>query len=278
MMLNASDTVLGQRGKIREVVKKRVENFKKDGFVEADNLPWYELEKSYSTETVLNASSLVLPEKLYNANAQLSELAQDAYDLLWKRQRSDGGFDWLDQFGLVPHESQHGGYWGTSMAGVIGGLVEKETTPQLKKLYGFLKGQFKEQSVHNKLYGVWANSLAKEGKFLDDASIKKLMKQIEEAQKPDGSWSQSFILGAGDEASSPYATAVIAFTLKKSGKEIPNEDLVRNYIMKSFEQTTETTIGQRSMLGAAVSQSPNGTNSTFFSDMATSYGLMYLGK
>ncbi len=278
MMLGAADNLLTKKNYIRELVQKRTDNFKRDGFVEAENLPWYELDKSYSTEVVLNASSVVMAEKLVARNANLSDLAQDAYKLMWQRQKQDGSFEWLDHFGLRPHESQNSGYWGTSMAGVMGGLVENQASSKLKKTYKYLADEFENQSNHNKLFGLWANAEAKADSFLPATKIEKLLKDIKAKQNADGGWSADFILGTGETQTDAYATSIVAFVLKNSGKPIPNERAVRKLLVERFEKAGER-IGSRSMNGAAVSVSPNGiSGSDFFSDMATSYGLMYLNK
>lgn len=278
MMLGAADNLLTKKNYIRELVQKRTDNFKRDGFVEADNLPWYELNKSYSTEVVLNASSVVMAEKLVARNAGLSDLAKDAYNLMWKRQKQDGSFEWLDHFGLRPHESQNSGYWGTSMAGVMGGLVESQASSKLKKTYKYLAEEFESQSNHNKLFGLWANAEARGDSFLSIAKVNKLLKEIKSKQNADGGWSSDFILGTGETQTDAYATSIVAFVLKNSDQAVPNERAVRKLLVEKLEKSGET-IGTRSMNGAAVSPSPNGiSGSDFFSDMATSYGLMYLNK
>ena len=278
MLLGAADNVLTQKNYIRELVKKRTDNFKRDGFVEADNLPWYDLDKSYSTETVLNASAIVMPERINGGRAALSDLAQDTYDLMWKRQNTDGSFSWLDQFGLRPHESQNSGYWGTSMAGVMGGMVETQATAQLKKTYSYLKREFDNQSTHNKLFGLWANAEAGADSFLSPSKVDEFMDAIKAKQNPDGGWSADFILGTGNTDTDAYATSIIAYVLKTAKKEIPNESRLRHLLVKKFKENSGS-IGGRNMSGAAVANSPNGiSTSDFFSDMATSYGLMYLNK
>jgi hypothetical protein len=279
MMLGAADNLLTQKSYIRELVQKRTKNFKRDGFVSSDNRPWYEIERSYSTESVLNASAVVMPERLNGANSPLSELAKDAYDLMWKRQKDDGSFAWLDQFGLRPHESQNSGYWGTSMAGIMGGLVETQASAQLKKTFKYLGDNFKSQSVHNKLFGVWANAQSRGNNFLSESQLKNIISDIKKNQNIDGGWSSDFILGTGNKETDPYATSIIAFILKKSGQKVPNANVVKGYLVDRFKQSSTQAVGGRNMTGAITSPSPNGRQgSDFFSDMATSYGLMYLNN
>jgi hypothetical protein len=277
MMLGAADNILTQKSYIRELVQKRTNNFKRDGFVSSENRPWYEIERSYSTESVLNASAVVMPERLSGSNSPLSDLAQDAYNLMWKRQKDDGSFAWLDQFGLRPHESQNSGYWGTSMAGIMGGLVETQASTQLKKTFKYLGDNFESQSVHNKLFGVWANAQSRGNNFLTDAQLKTIIKDIKKNQNVDGGWSSDFILGTGNKETDPYATSIIAFILKKSEIKVPNENVVKGFLVERFKQSSSQSIGSRNMRGSLTSPSPNGRQgSDFFSDMATSYGLMYL--
>jgi len=280
MMINAAETALSRKQFIRDLIETRTKNFERDGFVAAENIPWYQLDKSYSTEVVVNASSLVMAEKLAGSNGPLSDLAQRSYNLMWKRQKPDGSFEWLDHFGLRPYESQNAGYWGTSMAAVMGGYVESQASPQLTKSFKYLADNFKEQSVHNQIFSLWANAKAPGGRgFLPQADVDKLLKKIKSKQNPDGGWSQDFILGTGITETDPYATAIIAFVLKNSKTTIPNEAAVKNFLLDSFEKSSTVSVGTRNMTGSLLSVSPNRQRkTTFFSDMATSYGLMYLGK
>src|SRR5262249_39271935 len=67
--------------------------------------------ESRGSEAILDAATLAL-------SGEHDDVVEAAFAQLWKVQRPDGGWDWLD-FGLEPWESR--GDWGASLAAIAVG-------------------------------------------------------------------------------------------------------------------------------------------------------------
>jgi squalene-hopene/tetraprenyl-beta-curcumene cyclase len=160
--------------------------------------------QSHSTEAVLTAIALTWDDGL--ANNQ-SKIAREAVDHMWRMQRADGGFDWLN-FGIDPWESSED--WGAAMALTLVEPVKK--TAQQTKLLEFVRKRVAsgKMSMHDRVTALWTGRLVG---LLDDKGRDKLAADLMKTRNSDGGFSLSrWVLGT-QQKSDAYATALAVLAL-----------------------------------------------------------------
>ncbi len=226
------------------IVAKRVENWDKivsDSTSDKDPfLPFYSGQKkpqALGTEAVFNALILVNYDAT-RGKGKLSEQAKKALGHLWAQQQQNGAWLWLD-FGLRPWEKD-GVYYGTALAAVAVGSAGKDYSDhadvqaKVATLTKYLKMQFPEQSLHNRVMGLWAST--KLPGILAEEDKKRLIEELFTTQEDDGGWSLSKLgkkASGADEwqshgvypegtVSDGYATGLVVLALKRAG--VTNDD------------------------------------------------------
>src|SRR5262245_29214487 len=138
-----------------EETTRRVESY-------GDHQPLYDFNESKKTESrgteaVLNALILASADAAQNRR-EPSEATQQAFDQMWKTQRPDGAWDWLD-FGLEPFESVDGAYYGATLAALAIGIAPgslnshtAETRAGIERMRAYLKTKYGAQSNFNRLW------------------------------------------------------------------------------------------------------------------------------
>lgn len=225
-----------QEMKLIEETTRRVESY-------GDHQPLYDFNESKKTESrgteaVLNALILASADAAQNRR-EPSEPTQQALDQMWKTQRPDGAWDWLD-FGLEPFESVDGAYYGATLAALAIGIAPgslnshtAETRAGIERMRAYLKTKYGAQSNFNRLWLMLAATRLND--LMTKAQRESLIKEIQNRRRDDGGWAlialgpwrwnktvAPFLSpGAFDPSllskSDGYATGLIVYTLRQAG-------------------------------------------------------------
>ena len=195
-------------------------------------------EQSQGTEAVLNL--LILAGEDVRQNCRMpSEPTRKALDELWKDQRPDGAWDWLD-FGNEPYESSDSVFYGAALAAMAVGSVPgnagatgENVSGYIAKLRSYLNGKYSDQNLYNKVWMLLASTRLTG--LLTGGQRQALIAELERHQNADGGWS---LYGLGpwtwsrnnapfEPAGKPdvsllsrsdgYATGLAAYTLRQAG-------------------------------------------------------------
>jgi hypothetical protein len=195
-------------------------------------------EQSFGTEAVLNLFILASADARQNRQTG-SGPTRKALDELWKEQRADGAWEWLD-FGLEPYESTDSTYYGAALAamavgtatGYSGGSVENASMG-VGKMRSYLRTNYADQNLYNRTWMLLASTRL--AGLLNSDQTDALTSDLQRKQNPDGGWSL-YKLGPwtwsksgppyGPEGkpdvtllskSDAYATGLIAYVLRQAG-------------------------------------------------------------
>ncbi len=284
-------------------VNKRVASWdtiaKYDGADEEALRPFYgnsksavaKMKEALGTESILNALFLVNHDVRRN-DGKLGESTRKALAILWKTQRDDGGWNWLD-FGLRPWE-RDGEYFGASMAAVALGSAgktyfEKEIPEadrkKLDKLRDYIKKNYEKQALHNRLFALWASSLLPD--LLTAETRKTLIEEVLKAQSEDGGWHFQKLGQTTDgeneweiKASKPkdavsdgYATALAVLALKRAGVAADNSALRKGIAWLVEKKVTQ---GEAPVMYPNKDRDPTSHTGRFLRDAAAAYAVLAL--
>lgn len=148
---------------------------------------------SRSTESVLNA--LILSTYAQQKN-HLSDITRSAFDNMWALQIKSGAWagswNWQN-FHLAPWESNESQYNGAALAAIAVGRApddyqhDPKIRENLQLLRGFLRREYDQQPLLNKVYVLWAS--ARLSGLLDEKERRALGAMLASKQQPDGGWS-----------------------------------------------------------------------------------------
>jgi len=194
--------------------------------------------ESRGTEAVINALILASADAA-QSRREPGGPTQQALDRMWKTQRPDGSWDWLD-FGLEPFESVDGAYYGATLAALAVGIMPgasnnhaAEARPGIERLRGYLKEKYASQSLFNRVWLLLAATRLND--LLTKAQRESLITEIQSRQRDDGGWALESLgawrwsktaapfkaPGALDASllakSDGYATGLIVYTLRRAG-------------------------------------------------------------
>jgi len=195
-------------------------------------------EQSRGTEAVLNLLILAYEDARQNCRVP-SEPTRRALDELWKEQRPDGAWEWLD-FGNEPYESSDSVFYGAALAAIAVGTVPgnagvagENVSGHIAKLRSYLNGQHADQNLYNKVWMLLASTRLKG--LLTTGQQEALITELERHQNADGGWSLHSLgpwtwsktnapfgpEGKPDVSllskSDGYATGLIAYALRQAG-------------------------------------------------------------
>jgi len=222
------------------------------------NQPFYDhtpakIVESRGTEAVLNAFIVTHGP----ATPETEALTKRAIARLWETQRADGAWDWLD-FGLEPSESADAAFQGAAIAALALGspVGEKLATDEASKkgiarLQGYFQANIGSVNLHNKAWALIGSAMVPD--LLTAAQRGSIVRTLEGAQKPDGSWSLSSFgswryskkeppfaaEGTLDQAlldqSDAYATGLAVYALRAVGRSAdhPSVQDGQNWLMKN---------------------------------------------
>ncbi len=205
-------------------------------------------EQSRGTEAVLNV--LVLAGEDARQNRQVrGEPTRKALEELWKEQRADGAWDWLD-LGQEPSESTDSVYYGAALAamavgsatGYPGGTGDSVSSG-VGKLRSYLNANYAHQNLYSQAWMLLASTRL--AGLLSRQQTEALTAELQSKQNPDGGWSlyklgpwtwskASLPYGPKEEPdvtllskSDGYATGLIAYALRQSGLPANHPNLKR---------------------------------------------------
>lgn len=193
-------------------------------------------EQSRGTETVLNLFVLVCADSPEN-HKTLSGPIHSALDGLWKEQRADGAWDWLD-FGNEPYESSDSVYYGAAVAALTVGTANynddgnDNAAAGAGKMRSYLTTNYAGQNIYNKTWMLLASTRLTG--LLTRVQIATLAADLQHLQNADGGWSLYKLGpwtwsksappyepgGKPDKSllseSDAYATSLVAYTLREA--------------------------------------------------------------
>jgi len=200
-------------------------------------------EQSRGTEAVLNLLILSGEDARQNRPGP-SEPTRKALAELWKEQRADGAWNWLDT-GLEPYESSDSPYYGAALAAIAVGVVPDyaggtgaNVSSGVGKLRSYLNANYANQNLHSRAWMLLASTRL--AGLLSRDQIAALATDLQSKQNADGGWSLYQLgpwtwsttsppfgpKGKPDVAllsrSDGYATGLITYALRQAG--LPADD------------------------------------------------------
>jgi len=226
--------------------------------------------ESHATEAVLNATALSLDD--LGKGGTVAASTKSALDAMWKEQRADGAWDWLE-FGLEPWETRTD--WGTAMAALVAGSVPEGTSSAqaagTAKLTSYLKGRLTKMAFHDRVVVLWASSKLTSLLSPDEAS--SIADELAAKQLDDGGFALGSF-GKGDlaataSASDGYATSLAVLALctgAADGKKRPD-------VAKGLAWIAKNQQADGSWPGQSVN-SDSARAKGFMTDAATAYAAL----
>jgi hypothetical protein len=148
---------------------------------------------SRATESVLNTLILSTYDQQKN---HLTDITRSAFDNMWALQiksgEQAGGWNWQN-FHLAPWESNESQYNGAVLAAIAVGRApdnyqhHPKIQENLRLLRGFLRREYDQQPLLNKVYVLWAST--RFPGLLDVKERSALAAILASKQQPDGGWS-----------------------------------------------------------------------------------------
>jgi len=147
---------------------------------------------SRATESVLNTVILSSHDQQKN---HLTDITRSAFDNMWALQiksgEQAGAWNWQN-FHLAPWESNESQYNGAVLAAIAVGRApdnyqhDRKIQENLRLLRGFLRREYDQQPLLNKVYVLWAS--ARLPGLLNEKERSALVATLASKQQPDGGW------------------------------------------------------------------------------------------
>lgn len=243
------------------------------------------VDQVYGAQVVLSALVLANDDA---KRGKLSVEGEKAFERMWSIQVKDGadrgGWQWSD-FDLDPWETKDAAFYGAALGALATGMApadyqaRPEIQQNISELKTYLRDGQKAQSLHNRLFLLWASS--KLHGLLTDTDKRAILDELWRKQEADGGWTmQSFGQWKKREAAVPsvgsnaYLTALAAFTSEEAGVSPAQPGLVKALAwLKAHQDPT----------GAWMADSMNHRHSAygaipekFMTDAATGYAAAAL--
>ena len=183
----------------------------------------------YGAQVVLAALVLAMDDA---PRGKLSPEGEKAFDRMWSIQlktgADKGAWEWSD-FDLDPWETKDAAFYGAALAALATGMApaDYQARPDIQEnvaaMKAYLRDGQKSQSLHNRLFLLWASSKLTD--LLPSADGQAIVDELWSKQNVDGGWStQSFGQWKKRAAAEPvptgsnsYVTALAAFTTEQAG-------------------------------------------------------------
>jgi squalene-hopene/tetraprenyl-beta-curcumene cyclase len=188
-----------------------------------------------------------------------------------------GAFPWYS-LKLDPWESAESQYFGAALAAVAVSQAPKpyRDRNETKTLLAYLNRTMPNQPLHNRLTLLWTG-----GKLIAKKTRQEIIQQTWSTQSPDGGWSVS-ALGPWAKAprdevakgSDAYATALAAYSLRKSGVAKSDPRLQRALAWLSTHQDPATGAWPSTSMNKEFP--PDSMMIHFMTDAATAYAALAL--
>jgi squalene-hopene/tetraprenyl-beta-curcumene cyclase len=244
------------------------------------------VDQVYGAQVVLSSLVLAMDD---SSRGKLSPEGEKAFERMWSIQLKDdadkGAFLWSD-FDLDPWETKDAAFYGAALAALATGWApaDYQARPEVREniaaLESYLRERQKSQSLHNRMFLLWASS--KLHGLLTDADRQAIVTELWSKQEADGGWSvQSFGQWKKREAAAPavgsnaYLTALAAFATQQAGVQPSQPGLAKALAWLRTHQDSQS--------GSWITDSMNHQHSAygpipekFMSDAATGYATAAL--
>ncbi|HZU38194.1 MAG TPA: hypothetical protein VFA18_19885, partial [Gemmataceae bacterium] len=245
-------------------------------------------KQSWGTEAIFNAAILAF-EDAYQGRGSPSAATRQAFTNLWRTQvragRDRGSWEWLD-FGEAPWGDREARYVGAALAAIAVGTAPGYLTPgtdpdsegRIELLRHYLKDHLGQQDLHNRAWGLWASAILHG--VLTPAEQAKLITQLLEKQRADGSWSLSSLGTWARRDGTPqdlgpdgYATAFVLHVLQTAGVLKDHPKIARGL---AWLRSHQTETGAWRSVSLVKKRDPASHTGQFMSDAATAFAVLAL--
>jgi squalene-hopene/tetraprenyl-beta-curcumene cyclase len=244
--------------------------------------------QSWGTEAVFNAAILAFNDR-YQGRTSPSAPTHQALKNLWQTQvqvgHNRGSWEWLD-FGEAPWGNRDARYVGAALATIAVATApgyykpgtNADTDAKVALLTRYLKTHLGPQNLHNRAWALWAS--AKISGILSPSEQKKIIAELLEKQRADGSWSLpslgSWTRGDGtqeDLGPDGYATALVLHVLQTAGLSKKHPQIAKGLVWLKGHQTAT---GAWRSVSLVKKRDPASHTGQFMSDAATAFAVLAL--
>jgi squalene-hopene/tetraprenyl-beta-curcumene cyclase len=240
--------------------------------------------ESRSTEAVLNAVILASNAALQK---RLDPTSRAAFNAAWALQlrtgEHTGSWDW-QVFHLSPWEGTESQYQGAALMALAVAwapgsyMNDPSIQPNLKSLRSYLKREYSNQPLLNRIVLLWASSQSPG--LLSKAQRREIIGSIEERQQADGGWSLPSLGNwsrldhtSQETKSDGYATGLIVLALEKA----QDRDALRK-ARQWLETHQNSSDGSWSAYSLNKKRDPKTDVGRFMTDAATGYAVLALAE
>jgi squalene-hopene/tetraprenyl-beta-curcumene cyclase len=244
--------------------------------------------ESWGTEAVLNALVLAWYDRRSGLDAP-SDSTSQALRNLWATQLKEGkdagSWDWLD-FGLRPWEASEARYYGTTLGAIAVGTApgylktakDADTKLGFDRLRRYLKTHFEEQSLHNRLFVLWA-STSIDG-LITEAQRHQVIDQVLAKQQENGGWNLPSLIDCRRQDGTPqetapdgYATGLALHVLQLAGVSRDRPAVARGL---TWLRANQQPSGNWVCVSLNKRRDPKTHVGKFMSDAATAFAILAL--
>jgi len=208
------------------------------------------VDQVYGAQVVLGSLVIAMDDA---TRGKMSPEGEKAFERMWSIQLKEGadkgGWNWSD-FDLDPWETKDSAYYGVALAALATGLAPAgyQARPEIRDnvaaMTAYLRAGAKTQSLHNKLFLLWASS--KLHGLLSDAEKQAILDELWRKQEPDGGWTmQSAGQWKKRDAAAPaigsnsYITALAAYCTQQAGVQPSQAGLSKALAWLRTHQTAQ---------------------------------------
>ena len=236
---------------------------------------WVDKGPRWDAEVVVTASLLAANDRL--TTGKLSAVTQKAFARMWKLQRKDGGWDWLE-CGWPPMESD--AHYGVTLAAIGVGMapgnyaLSEEAKAGVDGIRRYLRKN-SPPSLHHRAMLLWASTrLAGLMEKKDQAAVLDALFSL---QRPDGGWAMASLLEGWKghkrkddskqelEKSDGYGTGFVTYIVRQGGVSAEDARLRKaiNWLKTHQRQS-----------GRWFTPSPTKDSKHFISNAGTAFAVM----
>ena len=236
---------------------------------------WEDPGPRWDAEVVVTASLLAANDRL--TTGKLNPVTRKAFRRMWKLQRKDGGWDWLE-CGWPPMESD--AHYGVTLAALGVGMApgdyasSEEAKAGVEGIRRYL-AKNSPPSLHHQAMLLWASANL-EG-LMKKKDQEALLTALFKLQRPDGGWAMASLLEGWEghkrkdnkkqelEKSDGYGTGFVTYILRQGG--VPATD-ARLRKAVSWLKTNQRQSGRW------FTRSPTRDSKHFISNAGTAFAVM----
>jgi squalene-hopene/tetraprenyl-beta-curcumene cyclase len=217
------------------------------------------------------------------------KVTKASWDRLWSLENPAGArrekelWPWFN-LELHPYESEASAYYGATLVAIaagrdLTGSDRRRASAQLRSLTDYMRQDFQNQPLHNRLMALWAST--KLPGIVDQSSRDNLVREVWQLQESDGGWPIAALGPWTDRPSKPestgsnaYGTALVVFTLQQAGVACSDAKLERAKAWLRSHQNPQT--GAWPSLSMNKQYRQDSLQIGFMDDAATSFAVLAL--